>query len=105
MIAGSRIGAIALVLIAFFTPGARAADPEAIKTAVEAGVRLLKHVQGEDGRWNHGHRVGASALVALTLLECDVEPNDQGIQKAAATMRQMSLGDTETSDSCLAIIV
>jgi hypothetical protein len=38
------------------------------------------------------------------LLECDVEPNDPAIQKAAATLRQISIGETQTYDISLAIM-
>src|SRR5260370_16129139 len=42
-----------------------------------------------------GGRKGATALAAVTLLECDVPPTDKGIQKAAEHVRTEVMGSDE----------
>ena len=98
-----RIGA-ALSVGVLFTASAPAANEEAIKAAIDRGVAAVKQVQPNGGGGRHGNQVGATALVALTLLECDVPAKDPAIQQAAAFIRLASVDLTHTYSLALAIM-
>lgn len=98
-----RTGEAALVVLVLLVPGARAADERAIEKAIERGVTYLKELQQLDGTWPR-QEVGATALAALTLLECGVPARDPAVQKAAAVIRQASIRLTKTYCLSLAII-
>jgi hypothetical protein len=66
---------------------ADAPDKEQIQQAVNRGVLHLRELQAADGTWP-AHPAGATALVGLTLLECDVPATDPAVQKAANYLRQ-----------------
>ena len=96
--------AVALLFsVAAAAPG-RAVDPDEVQQAVEQGVLFLKHGQLEDGTWMTSHKVGATALIAVTLLECDVEAADPAVQRAAAAVRKGADDESQTYDIALAII-
>src|SRR6516165_4650778 len=65
---------------------AGAADKERIQQAVDRGILYLRNLQAADGTWP-AHRIGATALVGLTLLECDVPATDPAVQRAATFLR------------------
>jgi hypothetical protein len=67
-----------------------------INDAIVKGVWFLKDAQFPDGTWQASTPVGYSALAGLTLLECDVPPDDVVVQKAAAYVRRevLKLGTT-----------
>jgi hypothetical protein len=73
-----------------------AADPEAIKAATERGITSLRRHQGQNGAWDHQHPIGATALAALTLVECEVDRDDVSIQKAADYLRSAIITPTFT---------
>jgi hypothetical protein len=87
--------AVAGWCLLFLLAPLRGADDPAIQRAVEKGVAYLKRSQQPDGRWKHDE-IGATALAALTLLECGVPANDPAIQKAAAVIREASIDVTRT---------
>ena len=79
-------GIIVGVLLFGLLPGrADAVTQEKINKAVERGVAALKRMQN-GGVWPH-NEIGCTALAALTLLECDVAPDDKVILEAAAHVR------------------
>jgi hypothetical protein len=82
-----RVFAATIALAATLVPGAPAADPEPIQQAVSRGVQRLKELQAADGTWP-AHAAGATALVGLTLLECDVPATDPAIVAAASYLRK-----------------
>ncbi len=91
-----KMTCIALVYLAgVFGPNdaARAADVlPLIKQAIERGVAQLKTKQMKVGNWDTGQNsAGSTALAGVTLLECDVPPDDPVIQAAADHIRQASL--------------
>lgn len=98
-----RLGAV-LGSITVLISSAGAANEEAIKTAIERGATALKQAQLQGEAANHGNQVGATALVGLTLLECDVSPKDHAVQLAAALVRQASVELTHTYSLALAIM-
>ncbi len=110
LVGGSAI--CALVLTA--TP-TRAADKDEIKAAIEKGVAFLKNNQQLGGSWHTEVRdsvpidpnsvtVGATALVGLTLVECEVRVDDDAIVKAADFVRRGSVYLTSTYALSLAIM-
>jgi hypothetical protein len=81
-LAGLSLGLTACVAFS----SVQAADPETLQQVVERGVRYLQDSQANDGTWPT-HAIGATALVGLTLLECDFPPTDPAIEKAAEYLR------------------
>lgn len=81
---------------------ALAAD-DPIQQAIDRGVDHLKAIQKQDGAWPHQH-IGATALAALTLLECGVAATDPAVQRAAEIMRQSALDLTHTYSLSLAVL-
>jgi hypothetical protein len=82
-------------------------DPIKIQNAIEKGVRFLKKQQTPSGSWMYGtgtHSVGHAALPGLALLECQVEPEDPVVQKAAHFVRTHSPSLAETYDLGVAIL-
>ncbi len=103
----SRLGGCGVLLsfAALLTPTASAADKETIDRAVARGVTSLKQMQRQDGLWAYhefaagganNHSVGATALAALTLIECGVPADDPAVRNAAAALRQVALRLTHT---------
>jgi hypothetical protein len=89
--AGSLI--VALVIAS----PARAVDEAKVKAAVERGVAYLRVIQRPDGTWyHHQGPPGATALAALTLLECGVSPTDAQIQRAADAVRTVAIDLSQT---------
>lgn len=82
---------------------AGAANEEAIKAAIDRGTAALKQVRPEGGG-GRGNQIGATALVALTLLECGVPAKDPTVRQAADVIRQTSLDLTHTYSLALAIM-
>ncbi len=83
---------------------ARAADKDAIDRAVDRGVKELKSIQEGDGGWPHTQKAGATALAALTLLECGVPIDDPAITKAAKVIREAAPTLTYTYTMALSIL-
>jgi hypothetical protein len=82
-----------------------AADKEAVRQAVERGVRHLKTFQAADGSWPT-HRDGATALAALALLECDVDAVDPAVQRAAGYLRNAWTNvDERHATYCLSLMI
>src|SRR5436190_19065174 len=104
MVARKRIAGIAAAVLLLAISEVHAVDQDEIKRAVEQGVAFLKHGQFEDGTWTYGHKTGASALIALTLLECDVDPADAFVQRAAGAIRKGCSDENQTYDISLAIM-
>src|SRR5262245_57184518 len=80
-----------------------------ITDAITSGVAFLKKTQSRAGDWprrdqGKEHVVGYTALPALTLLECGVEPKDPAIQNAATLLRKNTNALEETYDLALAIL-
>jgi hypothetical protein len=82
--------------IVCMSPASRAADPAAIKRAIAQGEAYLRNLQRPNGSWPFvGHapgqpahaEVGATALAAVTLLECGAGRDDPAIQRAATFVR------------------
>jgi hypothetical protein len=97
-----------LILLGLVAPAANAQDQKKIDQAIQAGVASLKQQQGADGSWlyvmGNGHTTGATALAALTLVECDVPPEDPIIQRAALIVRKRAAIEPNTYDIALAIM-
>jgi uncharacterized protein (TIGR03067 family) len=99
-----RVAALGFGLVSLLAPQARAADSEEVKSAIERGVTHLKSIQGPDGYWQYENNVGATALAALTLLECNVDRDDPAVQKAAQAVRKGSIILNHTYSIALAIM-
>src|SRR5438105_4215804 len=87
-----RLAAVCIILAVWPGGAVCAADHEAaIKQAIERGVAYLKSCQNRAGTWTNSHQhIGATALAALTLVECDVPADDPAIQSATAQIRAAS---------------
>jgi hypothetical protein len=95
---------LGVAFVGLFTLPARAVvDKTAIDKAIDRGVRALKSVQGSDGKWPYAE-IGATALAALTLLECDVPKTDKSIAEAAKAIREAALNETKTYSISLVIL-
>src|SRR5438445_851299 len=66
---------------------AGAADKEQLQQAVSRGILYLRNLQAADGSWPT-HPVGATALVGLTLLECEIQATDPAVRQAASYLRK-----------------
>ncbi len=88
----SSIGLGVLIIAACVTLSARGVEKADVDKAVERGVKALQGMMENGGV---GGRKGATALAAVTLLECDVPPTDKGIQKAAEHVRTEVMGSDE----------
>jgi hypothetical protein len=92
------------------TPGGpdRAAPPAREQTtvdrAVQRGAAALRKLQRADGTWPHPD-LGATALAALTLLECGAARDDAAVQKAARAVRRRLPALTHTYSLALAVLL
>jgi hypothetical protein len=98
-----RLGVLALAAAILTAAPARAADKDAINAAIEKGVKSLRALQLSNGTWV-GDQIGMTALVGLTLLECDVPADDPAIQKAAAAIRSAAVTTDQTYSIALSIM-
>lgn len=87
---------------------------EKVKPSIEAGVEYLKSVQlatgvwvyqGNQGNLNDPHTVGATALVAIALMECGVSPKDRQIQAAYKVVKQAATNPALTSTYTISLCV
>src|SRR5579871_5531127 len=89
--------ATALGALLAVTSGAFAVDDEAVQRAIDRGVAALKKRQDSNGAWSFPqHHAGATALAALTLLECDVPTTEPAIVQAVKALRPATLELTDT---------
>jgi hypothetical protein len=95
------IVAVALCLLA--SSGLPAAPADAVKRSGDNGLKFLRQIR-EQPSGVKNHPIGAVALWALTLLECDVPATDPAIKAAAAELRQASLELTHNYSISLAIL-
>jgi hypothetical protein len=89
-------------------------DQKKVNAAIDRGITYLKGQLeeangGKDKVTQYGHSTaemqsGYVALMALTLLECDVPATDAQIQKAAETIRKSMNDDVSTYDLSVAIM-
>jgi hypothetical protein len=83
-----------------FSLAAAADRPANIQRAIDRGVAFLRANQSDkDGMWHFALQeqdIGATALAGLTLLECDVPPNDPAVTKAAEIVREKCVTCTYT---------
>jgi hypothetical protein len=101
-----QLGALALAAALLAAAPARAVDKvdkEAISAAVQKGV---KHLQTAAPTFDAGPggQVGLTALIGLTLLECDVPIDDPSIQRAAAEVRRSATWMDQTYSIALSIL-
>jgi hypothetical protein len=84
----------------------QAADPDQadIRVAIDRGAAFLKRTQLPEGSWKHDKPVGATALAALALLECDTPTDDPVIKKAAEYLRETSISLRHTYSISLALM-
>lgn len=100
---GLVIGLLTGVLLPMATPRARAVDRKRVDEAIEQGVTALRSMQRADGTWPHPE-IGATALAALTLLECGAKPDDLPIKRAADAVRSGSTSLRKTYSLSLCIL-
>src|SRR5437870_3344420 len=100
-----RAFAVSVLLAAapLVSPQARG---DAVQQAVKQGVAYLKGLQAADGSWPT-HHAGATALVGLTLLECDVPASDAAVQAAASYLRNVwtEINDGQTTYAISLVIL
>jgi hypothetical protein len=104
---GRRVLTLAVVALGLTVAPVRAVDQKAIDEAIDRGVKLIQGVQGRDGSWRfnqQGMSPGATALCALTLLECGVKDNDRSIEAAATLIRDAAPTLTKTYSVATAIM-
>src|SRR5260370_4813520 len=79
-----------------------------INRAIDKGVKFLRGTQYRNGTWAEekgAHKVGYSALPALTLLECGVSPKEPAVQWAAYFVRGNSAKLDSTYELALSILL
>src|SRR5260370_15691990 len=100
-----RAFAVSVLLVAapLVLPQARG---DAVQQAVQQGVDCLKQLQAADGSWPT-HHAGATALVGLPLLECDVPASDAAVQGAASYLRNVwtEINDGQTTYAISLVIL
>jgi hypothetical protein len=94
---------LALLLLCLPLTSARAVDEKRVNAAIDRGVTALRRMQSPYGKWAHV-RTGATALAALTLLECEVPPADPAIKAAARVLRREAPLMTDTYSVALSIL-
>lgn len=111
-----RAALLAVIALAVLRPAPVAAqqpaDEATVNRRVDMGVAFLKKQQRNSGYWgtgtgveaDAGHRLGYTALVGMTLVECGVPTSDPGLQRAARLIRQFSQDIDDTYDLTLAIL-
>jgi VWFA-related protein len=80
-----------------------------IAETIERGVQYLKATQAADGHWDEPsqgdvHRLGATALAGLALLENGVSRDDSAIALATKLITNLALENDQTYDLALAIL-
>ena len=69
--------------------------------AIKSGEAYLRSLQNDDGSWKADplpeRSAAITALVGLTLLECDIGKSDPAVQKAAAYVRGVEAGPVKLS--------
>src|SRR5262245_63461131 len=98
-----RYERLAVGLLVLTCIPARAVDKTVIDRAADRGVAALRALQQTDGTWNYTE-IGATALAALAMLECDVPKNDRSIVAAARAVREAGLSETKTYSLALSIL-
>lgn len=101
------IFAAGVILLSISQTKAQTPFEKRVNEAIDRGVKHLREIQQPDGRWVYydgAKRIGATALAGWTLLECDVPPTDNAIQKAAKYVREQSVTETQTYSISLAIL-
>lgn len=99
--------------VAFFLASRAAAaerNPQ-IQRAINRGIAFLRQQQTQGGMWVYFNspdriaptNVGATALAAWALLECDAKTDDPAVRKAADFLRQQvpTLGHTYSLSACI----
>ncbi len=86
-------------------PNLPADQQKAVNDAIDRGVKYLKSNFPADGQWpNSGYQQGTSALVGLTLLQCDVPATDPIIMKCTNVVRRNCMENRSTYETSLAIL-
>jgi hypothetical protein len=99
-----KAGLLSVIVLGIAASHGRAVDPKAVEKAIDAGVKVLRDMQGPDGTWPH-REIGATALAGLTLLECGAKTDDRAVLRAADTVRKASVSLTHNYSICLAILL
>jgi hypothetical protein len=102
-----RTPALTVIVLGLAAFPLRAAEQKDIDKSVAAGVAYLKSIQEDAGTWSYEHndaKAGITALAGLTLLECDVAPEDPAVQKAAKAIRRLSIEMSQTYAISLSIL-
>jgi hypothetical protein len=88
-------------------PPLPAGEQARVNDAIDRGMRYLQKTQGQFGTWakdDEKHKIGYTALPALTLLECGASKLDPGVQRAAALVRQAAPTMDGTYELALSIL-
>lgn len=101
-----------VLLLPATAAAAQPADEATVNRSIGMGVAFLKKQQRNSGYWGTGtgadadatHRLGYTALVGMTLVECGVPTSDPGLQRAARLIRQFAQDIDDTYDLTLAIL-
>jgi hypothetical protein len=112
-----------VLLVVLLLAGPTAAEPDArqplppdvqgqVNAAIDRGAAFLLATQNAGGTWGggsgpgrtHGHMIGYTALCALTLLECGVQPNHPSVQKAARVIRKYRTTLDTTYELALSVL-
>lgn len=96
-------GLLATMALAAGSTPARAVEKDEIDKAIDRGVSALLAMRRPDGTWPHPH-IGATALAALTLLECGAKEDGKPIRQAADAVRKASIQLTHTYSIALTIL-
>jgi hypothetical protein len=92
-----------LIVVGFLAQPVRAVEQKLIDAAVDRGVAALK-TRLKIGGGLGGQELGATALIGLTLLECNVAKNDPAVQQVATAVRSGAVSSTHTYSIALSIL-
>ena len=97
-------GCAAVAVLVVAGPAARAVDQDAINRAIDRGVEFLHGRDVPGAVPVMMQPVGATALVGLTLLECDAKADDPDVHHAAEVVRTAAPAMHETYSLSLSIL-
>jgi hypothetical protein len=92
-----------LLIVFVLLPKPARADDD-IPAAIARGVTYLRSLQDQGGTWPH-NKLGATALAALTLVECGAEPTDPAVIRATAVLRSGAGSMNDTYSIALTILL
>lgn len=102
------LSGIVVVVIALLPRTQLSADDlraKDVRLAIDRAVKFLEGEQGGDGSWDYrGHKIGATSVALLALLNAGRTIDDPSVKKALGFLRPRTNNPTDTYDASLMIM-